>query len=90
MVVALFGKNGCPKCSSAKRKLSHLLRSWGLDASIELQYHDMETVDGLAEGMFYDVSSIPTTILRDGKKHVARWDGTIPKATELKLYLPGK
>jgi len=87
VVVSLFGKNGCAKCYSTKRKLSHFLRLWGLENAVELRYHDMETVDGLAEGMFHDVGAVPTTIVHQGSRKIARWDGRIPKSGELKLYL---
>ena len=87
MVVSLFGKNGCARCLSTRRKIAHLLKTLGLEGSVVLEYHDMETVDGLAEGMFNDVDPVPTTILRRGGRNIARWDGRIPKSGELKLYL---
>jgi len=87
VVVSLFGKNGCARCLSTRRKITHLLDRLGLQGSVVLQYHDMETVEGLAEGMFNDVDSVPTTILRQGERDIARWDGRIPKSGELKLYL---
>lgn len=87
MVVSLFGKNGCARCMSTRRKIAHLLKTLGLEGSVVLEYHDMETVDGLAEGRFNDVDSVPTTILRRGERNIARWDGRIPKSGELKLYL---
>ncbi len=90
MVVSLFGKNGCARCLSTKRKIALLLEKLGLQNAVVLEYHDMETVEGLAEGMFNDVDSVPTTILRQGERDIARWDGRIPKSGELKLYLAEK
>ena len=85
--MSLFGKNGCAKCYSTQRKICHLLKLWGLENAVELQYHDMDTVDGLAEGMFHDVGSVPTTIVHQDDRKIARWDGRIPKSGELRLYL---
>ena len=43
----------------------------------------MDTVDGLAEGAFNDVRSIPTTIINRDGKNIARWDGVVPPPDEL-------
>ena len=55
-----------------------------------LAFFDMETVDGRAEGAFYDVHAIPTTIIRQNGRDVARWEGEVPDSAELKGLFIGK
>ncbi len=84
----LFGKNGCARCKSAYAKLSHLIAKTGRSGEAAVTYHDMDTVDGLAEGAFHDVMAVPTTILRDADgRTLARWDGRLPPSAEVKAYL---
>jgi hypothetical protein len=48
----------------------------------------METVDGAAEGDFYDVFEIPSVLLKgEEDRVVARWDGTPPPSGELEQRL---
>jgi len=85
--VAIFGKEGCPKCQSTKRKLQHFLGRWELDHRIEIVFHDLETLDGRAEGAFYDVEAIPATIIERQGRQLARWDGDVPGSRGLKQAL---
>jgi hypothetical protein len=44
----------------------------------------METIDGLAEGAFNDVSDIPTIVLEKSGKELNRWTKIPPTFDELK------
>lgn len=90
MEVHVFGTQECGKCKSTRHKVEHLIRKFGLESKVRLAFFDMETVDGRAEGAFYDVSNIPTTIIRHDGCDLARWDGKVPDSAELKGLFVGR
>lgn len=83
MEIWLFGREECSNCKVAKKNVSDFLEKNGIAGSVRHVYYDMDTVDGLAEGAFHDVRSIPTTIVHDDGKDIARWDGVVPPPDEL-------
>ena len=87
MEIDVFGKQDCGKCETAKSRLKDLLLEKTLTDKIPLRYFDMETVDGMAEGAFNDVLNIPTIIIRNENKKIARWDGNVPETSEMESYL---
>lgn len=87
MVVSIFGKADCAKCTTAKNKVNHFLDRWGLEKKVEVEFHDMGTIEGMAEGSFHDVLDVPTTIVQRDGQQVARWDGDPPKSEELRSHL---
>ncbi|MBU1086446.1 MAG: thioredoxin family protein [Candidatus Omnitrophica bacterium] len=87
MKVKIFGKTGCAKCDTTKNKLKHFIGKWEIDKEVELSFHDMDTVDGMAEGAYNDVMRIPTTIFEENDNIVARWDGEVPHSDKVKEHL---
>lgn len=85
--ISIFGKPNCAKCKTTKNKLSHFLSQWELDHRVQLVFQDMETVDGRAEGAFYDVNNIPTTLIESDGRELARWDGEVPNSQEVRAAL---
>jgi hypothetical protein len=84
----VYGKTNCAKCKGTRNKLVHLITKADRAEEVDVAYHDMDTVDGLAEGAFNDVTDIPTTILRsDAGEALARWEGWLPPSAEVKAYL---
>lgn len=83
MQVVVYGKKECDLCESAQRKLRHLLDQWGMLDRIPIVFMDMGSVDGAAEGDFFDVFEIPTVTIVQGKTMLARWDGQAPHSEEL-------
>jgi len=48
----------------------------------------MNSIQGRAEGAFYDVRHVPTTLLwSDDEEPLARWEGCIPPSVEIKTFL---
>jgi len=84
MRIDIFGKQDCAVCNTTKRKLNHFLGKWGLTDKIELQWIDLDTVDGRAEGAFEDVMNVPTVIVRRDSSEIKRWDGEVPDSNELR------
>lgn len=83
--IAIFGKQGCAKCKTTKNKLNHYVSNvWQLDHQVQLTFHDMETLDGRAEGAFYDVNQIPVTVVEAEGRQLGRWEGVVPNSDELR------
>ncbi|MEW6685871.1 MAG: hypothetical protein AB1393_06660 [Candidatus Edwardsbacteria bacterium] len=87
MQIKIFGKNTCPVCKQTKDKFEYFLKHWGYEGKIPLHYYNLDTVEGLAEGAYYEVSEIPTIVLEDQEKEITRWTKKPPVSTELKVYL---
>ena len=85
--ISVFGKQGCAKCQTTKRKLSHFLSEWELDHEVKLVFHDMETLDGRAEAAFHDANDIPLTLIEREGRSVARWEGEVPNSQAVRLIL---
>jgi thioredoxin-like negative regulator of GroEL len=86
--ISIFGKTECAKCKTTKHKLSHLF-SGELDHKVEVVFHDMETLDGRAEGAFYDVNKIPLTVVEQEGREVARWAGEVPESQDIHRLILG-
>ena len=85
--ISVFGKQGCARCDTTKNKLGHFLNQWELDHKVEMVFHDMDTVDGRAEAAFYDVESIPVTVIEKSGRSVGRWDGEVPNSKAMRMLL---
>lgn len=82
MKIKVFGKKGCAKCDTTKNKFSHFLKKKNRLDSVELEFHDMDTIEGFAEGAYHDVLKIPTTLIEKEEKQLARWEGEVPNTEE--------
>jgi len=89
MEIRVFGKQNCGKCTSTKHKVQHFIERLGLQCSVNMTFFDVDTVDGMAEGAFWDVFDVPTTIIKDGGRDVVRWDGVVPDSMDLRQYFAG-
>jgi len=86
LMVKMFGKESCGKCKSAKNKLKFFISKWNFAEMVELLFYDMDTVDGMAEGAYYNVLNIPTTIFEKDGSQLVRWDGEVPKSEEFRYH----
>ena len=83
--VKVFGKPGCEFCKTTMKKFETFLKRWNINPEkVGLKFFDMETVDGLAEGAFYSVIKIPSTVIEREMEILARWDGKVPVSSEFK------
>jgi len=83
--VYIFGKPTCPVCKDTRKKIEYFKKKENFAAQIE--YYDMETLDGLTEGAFHEVSDIPTVIIFDDKNELTRWVKQPPISKEFLPYL---
>jgi thioredoxin-like negative regulator of GroEL len=88
--ISIFGKAECAKCKTTKHKLTHLV-SGEMVHKVELVFHDQDTLDGRAEGAFYDVNpnAIPLTVVEREGREVARWDGVVPNSQDIHRLIVG-
>lgn len=83
MVVKIFWQAKCPYCPSAK-KLGKKLK----DEGVKVEFHDVRSVDGLAEAAYFNVMSTPSLIvINEENKEVAGWRGKVPTVKEIKEIL---
>ena len=85
--INIFGIENCGKCKKAKGRAQHLVRNAELK-HVQIVYHDQGEFEGRAEGAWYDVDdTLPVTVIEDGDRHVARWEGRAPKTEEIRVCL---
>jgi len=73
-LVKFFSKDSCPNCPPAKEIAEDLKRR-----GVIVQYFDVDSVDGRAEAMFYDVMGTPSTVLVDERgNELMSWRGKAP------------
>jgi glutaredoxin len=87
MQVKVFGIPTCSVCKSAREKLGYFIRKWGRGDQIPLTYYDLETVEGLAEGAYYEVWQVPTVVIEDEEGEVTRWVKKVPLSREFEPLL---
>lgn len=79
MKIKLFWKEECPRCPAAKAAVTDF---------DNVEYYNIEEVDGLAEASFYGVLSTPSLIIVDeADKEVAAWLGEAPRPEEIRKCL---
>ncbi len=78
MKIKIFWKKDCPNCPQAK-KIGKLLED-----KVEVQYCDIDTVDGLTEACMLNVMSTPTIIILDNyDNEMDSWRGIVPDIKDI-------
>ena len=85
--IKVFGKKGCAKCDTTKNKFNHFLQKNNLQSVVNLEFFDMDTIDGRAEGAYYDVLKIPVTVFEKEGSVLARWDGEVPVTEDFRGHI---
>ncbi len=84
--VKIYGKQDCDACKAAMEKISYFTRKWGWQERTSIEFIDMETPDGLAEGAYRDVYDIPTVILERNQQELTRWVKQVPASNDFKVF----
>ncbi|MFA5370036.1 MAG: thioredoxin family protein [Candidatus Omnitrophota bacterium] len=87
MKIKVFGKKNCAKCETTKNKINHYLKKSNNPLSASLEFHDLDTVEGMTEGAYNDILKVPTTLIENGDDVLVRWDGEVPKTEDFAHYL---
>lgn len=76
MLVKLFWKEGCAKCVEAKKILKEI--------GIKTLEFNIDTVDGMAEACFHQVSKTPALVLVDeNDREIKVWESVLQAKKEL-------
>ncbi len=85
--IKVFGKPDCAKCKTTKNKLEFFLPKWNVSDQVKMSFYNMDTVEGLAEGAFYNVDNIPTTLVEKDGKEIKRWELEVPPSGEIEVLI---
>ncbi len=78
MKIKIFWKKNCSHCPQAK-KIGKMIED-----KAEVQYCDIDTVEGLAEACMLNVMSTPTIMIVDNEgNETEAWRGTVPKIEDI-------
>lgn len=79
MKIKIFWQKNCPHCPETKRIGKQL------EKETEVQYFDIETVDGLAEASYYNIISTPSIVALDNyDNEIKIWRGKTPYLEEIR------
>jgi len=79
MKIKIFWQKNCPNCPEAKNVAKQL------EKEAEVQYFDVDTVDGLAEASYYDIASTPSIVVLDNNENEIKiWRGKTPRLEEIR------
>ncbi|MEO0098507.1 MAG: thioredoxin family protein [candidate division WOR-3 bacterium] len=81
----VFGKTGCPICKKVYQKIEYFKNKYLPEGKVI--YYDLETVDGLAEGSYRDISEVPTVLLEKDGEEIGRWEKIPPTYKNLRELL---
>lgn len=85
MKIKIFWQENCPNCTKAK-DLGKILAE-----ELEVQYYNVDTVDGLSEACLYQVMSTPTIILvSENKEEIESWRGMVPEIDYIREKVTSK
>jgi len=82
MEVKIFWQEQCPNCPPAK-EIGKKLEEQGIDVS----YHNIKEVDGLATATLFGVMSTPSVVVAEGDNEIASWRGKVPTIEDVKKHL---
>lgn len=79
MKVKLFYKKECPRCPAAKELVKE---------TENVEYFDIEDVDGLSEATYYGVMTTPSIVVVDENNNpVKAWLGETPTEEEYSKWI---
>lgn len=81
--VKIFVKDNCPNCPRAK-DLGKILETEGQS----VEYHDITTIEGLAESSYHGIMSTPSIVIvkNDGAEKTS-WRSNVPDISDVRQVL---
>jgi thiol-disulfide isomerase/thioredoxin len=74
MLVKYFGRSGCAACPPVRQVCKELEKE-----GVQVRYIDVETTEGRAEAVFYNILGLPAVLVIDEKgNEIEGWRGTPP------------
>ncbi len=85
MKVLIFGKDTCKVCHKLHHKFEFYLERWNMLKTAQLIFHNMNELNGLTEGAYYEIPDIPTVVIENNSgDEIIRWVKTPPPSKEFK------
>ena len=82
MILKIFTQPNCPNCPLAKALGEEIKKL--RNKEIRVEFFNTSTVEGMAEGAFYQIMSTPTVLLCDDNGGIIEeWRGKTPKVSEV-------
>jgi len=88
LLIYTFGKTGCAKCDSSRRKIEHYIEKLELSECVDYTFYDITEEEGLALASFMDaIKDIPHTFIwkdceePDQYNCIAQWHTAVPDGT---------
>jgi len=79
MKAKLFYKEACPRCPAAKELVKE---------TKDVEYFNVEDVDGLAEANYYGVMATPSIVVVDDNSNIVKtWIGEVPDTEEYNKWV---
>ena len=79
MKIKIFWQKNCHHCPEAKNIGKQL------EKEAEVQYFDVDSVDGLAEASYYNIASTPSIVIADNEDNEIKiWRGNAPHLEEIR------
>ena len=73
MILKLFTQQNCTKSPAAKQLVKDI------EHKVQAEYHDLGTVNGLAEALYYNILLTPSIImLNHDNEIIGHWNGEVP------------
>jgi arsenate reductase-like glutaredoxin family protein len=82
--IKIFGKQNCDACKNTKEKFNLFLNQWNKKDLAEIEFFDLDTIEGLTEANFLDATNVPTTIIEQDGKEIKRWAGVVPLSKDFR------
>ena len=73
-IIKLFTSKACPNCLSIRKFLEEYGKK---NKDVKIKYYNINEVDGLAESAYYEIYSVPTTLVFRDNKAIKRIMGTV-------------
>ncbi len=84
--IKVFGEKESLLSKKILKKVRLLLNEWKIENQLGLFFYDVATVEGLAEGAYYEVDELPTVIILSTEE-IVRWKGIVPEIEDMKRYI---
>jgi hypothetical protein len=88
LTIYTFGKVGCAKCDSSRRKIEHYIEKLELAECVDYTFYDITEEEGLALAAFMDAAvDIPHTFIWEDLEEldqyncIAQWHKEVPDKT---------
>ncbi len=75
----VFWQKDCPNCPMAK-EIGKLM-----EEEVNVEYYDVETIDGLSEACLFNVMSTPSIVIVNHKNEaIESWKGKLPEIDNIR------